>query len=142
MAGSLIKVSSRCAQETFDIGIKIAAALEHGSVVSLNGELGSGKTCLAKGIAKGLGINENITSPTYAIINEYQGLNHIDAYRLNSEKEFEDIGGIDIINSESVSVIEWGQRISNCLPADTVIISFEITGADSRLITINGLEQI
>jgi tRNA threonylcarbamoyladenosine biosynthesis protein TsaE len=108
----------------------------------LNGELGSGKTCLAKGIAKGLGINDNITSPTYTILNEYPGMNHIDAYRLNNEKDFEDIGGIDIINSGNVSVIEWGQRISKCIPQGAVVISLEITGADTRLVSIEGLERI
>jgi tRNA threonylcarbamoyladenosine biosynthesis protein TsaE len=110
--------------------------------VALNGELGSGKTCLVKGIAKGLGIDENITSPTYTIINEYQGMNHIDAYRLSGEKDFEDIGGMDIINSDNISVIEWGERISKCLPHDAVVISFEITGPDSRLIMIEGLESL
>jgi len=133
-------------EETMALGERIAGLLSQGSVVALEGALGSGKTYLTKGIALGLGISENITSPTYTIINEYQNtachLYHIDAYRLDNDKDFEDIGGVEIINSNSVSVIEWSGRILKSLPEDTITISIEITGQSSRLIKITGVKEI
>jgi tRNA threonylcarbamoyladenosine biosynthesis protein TsaE len=133
-------------EETFALGERIAGLLSHGSVVALEGALGSGKTQLTKGIAKGLGISENITSPTYTIISEYQNsgcvLYHIDAYRLNNDRDFEDIGGIEIINSNAISVIEWSNKILKSLPENTITISLEITGQPSRSIKITGVEKI
>ena len=140
---------SNSPDETFALGQRIAALLSDakfsGSIIALKGELGSGKTYLTKGIAFGLGINENITSPTYTIISEYQGsrtLYHIDAYRLNNDKDFEDIGGPEIINGQGISVIEWSERIPKSLPDNAITIFLEITGTSSRLIRINGLENL
>ncbi|MDR1839950.1 MAG: tRNA (adenosine(37)-N6)-threonylcarbamoyltransferase complex ATPase subunit type 1 TsaE [Treponema sp.] len=140
---------SNSPQETIALGRRIAALLTPGSVIALNGPLGSGKTCLAKGIAGGLGINENVTSPTYTIISEYQSgeqgsptLYHIDAYRLNNDRDFEDIGGPEIIASAGISVIEWSERIPKSLPENTITINLEITGASSRLIRIHGLDKL
>ena len=140
---------SNSPQETIALGKRIAALLTPGSVIALNGSLGSGKTCLAKGIAGGLGINENVTSPTYTIISEYQNgeqgsptLYHIDAYRLNNDRDFEDIGGPEIIASAGISVIEWSERIPKSLPENTIKIDLEITGASSRLIRIHGLDKL
>ena len=134
---------SNSPEETFSLGQRIAALLSQGSVIALKGTLGSGKTCLAKGIANGLGVTDNITSPTYTIINEYKtndvNLYHIDAYRLNNDKDFEDIGGTEVINSGGISIIEWCERIPKSLPDNSIIISFEITGPYSRLIQVTGL---
>jgi tRNA threonylcarbamoyladenosine biosynthesis protein TsaE len=131
--------------ETFDIGRRIAALLLPGSIVALNGVLGSGKTCLTKGIAFGFGINENITSPTYTIINEYEAscpFYHIDVYRLNGDKDFEDIGGNEIIESGGICVIEWSEKIPKSLPDEKISIYLEITGHSSRLIRIEGLKGL
>ncbi|MCL2184881.1 MAG: tRNA (adenosine(37)-N6)-threonylcarbamoyltransferase complex ATPase subunit type 1 TsaE [Treponema sp.] len=134
---------SNSQEETLALGKKIASDLKQGSVVALYGTLGSGKTILAKGIALGLGITENLTSPTYTIINEYDlknypaSLYHIDVYRLENEKDFEDIGGIEILNSNGICIIEWSERILKSLPADAVKVSFEITGDNSRVIKIS-----
>jgi len=138
------EIISNSHDDTAALGIKIASLLGAGSVAALNGTLGSGKTCLTKSIAASLGLKENITSPTYTIINEYplpSGLifYHIDAYRLNSVKEFEDIGGIEILNSDNISVIEWSEHISSALPSRAITITLEITGEESRLIKIEGL---
>jgi len=143
-------VVSTSPQETIDLGKRIAALLTPGSVIALNGPLGSGKTCLAKGIADGLGITENVTSPTYTIISEYKSgehgspaLYHIDAYRLNNDRDFEDIGGPEIIaSSDGISIIEWSERISKSLPHNAITIDLEITGASSRLIRIHGLDKL
>jgi tRNA threonylcarbamoyladenosine biosynthesis protein TsaE len=138
--------NTNSADETFALGERIAGLLSDGSVVALEGALGSGKTHLTKGIAFGLGISENITSPTYTIISEYQSsvcrLYHIDAYRLNNDKDFEDIGGLEIINSNGISVIEWSDKILKSLPENTITISFNITGQSSRTIMITGVKKI
>ena len=144
---------SNCEEETFIIGQKIAGLLTNGSVVAMRGTLGSGKTCLTKGIASGLKISETITSPTYTIISEYplhdnilkkqQGISpalyHIDAYRLNNEEDFEQIGGSEIINSGGITIIEWSERIEKSLPDNTINVTLEISGPSSRLIKIQGL---
>jgi tRNA threonylcarbamoyladenosine biosynthesis protein TsaE len=141
----LIEIVLKSPDETFDIGRRIAARLSPGSIVALNGVLGSGKTYLTKGIALGLGINENITSPTYTIINEYEAacsFYHIDTYRLNDDKDFEDIGGNEIIESGGICVIEWSEKIPRSLPDEKISIYLEITGHSSRLIRIEGLKEL
>jgi len=140
----MLEIVSNSQDDTSAIGIKVASLLCAGSVVALNGTLGSGKTFLTKSIAKGLNLTENLTSPTYTIINEYplsSGfiLYHIDAYRLESIKDFEDIGGIEILNSNNICIIEWSERISSVLPASAITITLEITGEQSRLLKIEGL---
>jgi len=143
---------SNSPHDTFAAGRKIAGFLSAGSVAALQGTLGSGKTILASGIASVLGVKENITSPTYTIINEYPCtiktdskadpdsapvLYHIDVYRLNGDRDFQDIGGDEIIKSGGISVIEWSERIPKSLPDNAITVSLEITGPSSRLIKIN-----
>ena len=112
----------------------------------MQGGLGSGKTCLAKGIAQGLGIRETLTSPTYTIISEYSSASgqvyHIDAYRLDNDEDFDNLGGRELIGGNGIALIEWSDRIQKSLPENTITISLEITGPESRLIQINGLEQL
>jgi tRNA threonylcarbamoyladenosine biosynthesis protein TsaE len=144
----LTELVSNSPQETIAIGGRIASSIEKttkGSVVALVGGLGSGKTCLVKGIALSLGVNENITSPTYTIVSEYgcrlfPALYHIDAYRLNNENDFENIGGSEIINGGGICLIEWADRIMKILPQDTITVNIKITGRDSRSIQIQGIE--
>ena len=139
----LIERVSASPQETLAFGEHIAGMLEPGSVIALHGSLGSGKTCLAKGIARGLGITETITSPTYTIICEYTDpvlLYHIDAYRLDGDEDFEQIGGPEFICGRGISIIEWSERIPKSLPKDALVISIEITGPQSRIIRVCGPE--
>jgi len=142
----MLEIISNSPDETAALGKKISNHLKQGSVVALQGTLGSGKTYLTKGIALGLGIKENLTSPTFTIINEYKYDNtaffHIDAYRLNNEKDFEDIGGQEIINSDGISVIEWSERILKMLPENTIYITLTITGSLSRQIFIKGIDAL
>ena len=134
-----------------NIGEKIAGQLtadsnlgKEGSIIALSGPLGAGKTCLAKGIARFFSINDEVTSPTYTIISEYEGkkdgkaltLSHIDAYRLKGEDDFIAIGGEEYLYSGGISVIEWSERISGCLPAHTHTVTIEITGGNSRIIHV------
>ena len=103
-------------KETHFLGLRLAKLLKKGSIVALGGVLGSGKTILAKGICRGLGVKEEITSPTYTIVSEYEGFTencgkipvfHIDAYRLGGIDDFSDIGGEEIIFGNGISLIEW-----------------------------------
>jgi len=115
-------------QDTLKLGEKIGKRLHPGSIVTLKGPLGAGKTVFASGIALALGITETITSPTYTIINEYEGtvpFYHIDTYRLTGDEDFRLTGGEELLFEKGVCVIEWPERIS-LIPHDNVI-SIEIT---------------
>ena len=103
-------------EETQNLGIKIGKLVECGTVISLIGDLGSGKTAFVQGLARGLGVSEDyyITSPTFTIINEYPGrcrLFHVDLYRVNDPEELENIGFIDIVNGVGVTAIEWADLL-------------------------------
>ncbi|MCL2834591.1 MAG: tRNA (adenosine(37)-N6)-threonylcarbamoyltransferase complex ATPase subunit type 1 TsaE [Treponema sp.] len=142
-----ITAESSSPQATRAIGKSIAAKLGKGSVVSLRGPLGAGKTVLVKGIAEFFGIEEEITSPTYTIVSEYRGnldgspieFWHIDAYRLKGEDDFTAIGGEEYIYGSGISVIEWSERISGLLPAGAVMVEIEICGGDNRIIRVSGV---
>ena len=128
------------------MGKDLADLLEKGSVVALTGPLGAGKTCFAKGIACGLGISENVTSPTYTIISEYEGrlqgedpvpFYHIDAYRLQDSDDFSLIGGEEIVFGNGISVIEWSEHILNFIPDTAVKVEIQIESDEKRTIRIN-----
>jgi tRNA threonylcarbamoyladenosine biosynthesis protein TsaE len=139
----LVNILSSSPEETIAAGERIAGLLHGGSVVALRGGLGSGKTCLTKGIARGLGITEEITSPTFTIISEYQGefpLYHIDAYRLGGDDDFIDLGGEDLLYGQGISVIEWSERLPGTIPGDALVVEIEITGDNQRMIRITGPE--
>jgi tRNA threonylcarbamoyladenosine biosynthesis protein TsaE len=126
-------------EETMEFGERIARFLGPGSIVALRGGLGAGKTCLVKGIARGLGVKETVTSPTYTIISEYRGavpLYHIDAYRLEGDEDFDNLGGRELLSGDGVSVIEWSERISRSLPQNTVYIEITLTGDQGRCFRI------
>ena len=117
---------------TFDMGEKIGRTLFEGAVICLNGDLGAGKTSITKSIARAIGIDEDITSPTFTIVNEYEGgrfkLNHFDVYRIGSSDEMYDIGFEEYINSESVSIIEWSKIIEDILPKERLDIDINYDG--------------
>jgi tRNA threonylcarbamoyladenosine biosynthesis protein TsaE len=108
--------------------------------------LGAGKTCLVKGIAGALGISENITSPTYTIVNEYRpdgpdacSLYHIDAYRLNGDEDFASTGAGDCFSAGGITIIEWSERIPGSIPVGAINIEIEISGPQSRIFRLRGL---
>lgn len=103
-------------EETIRFAKEYAKTLRAGDVVLLHGELGAGKTAFVKGIAQGLGIEEEITSPTYAYMNDYGGLYHYDCYRLKSGAQAEALGLTDYFYANGICVIEWSENIADVLP--------------------------
>lgn len=133
---------SNSAEETEKIGYELAKKLKKGSVVSLRGSLGAGKTVLAKGIAREMNIDEAIVSPTFTIVQEYDGrekLYHLDIYRLSGEDEFESMGGEDFLFPDGITLIEWSEKIDSMLPDDTIFVNITINDDLSRTIEIEGL---
>jgi tRNA threonylcarbamoyladenosine biosynthesis protein TsaE len=119
---------SNSTEETLKLGEEIGKRLKPGSIVTLKGALGSGKTVFAAGIARALGVTETVTSPTYTIISEYEGkipLYHIDTYRLAGDEDFRLAGGEEALFGEGICVIEWPERLS-LIPLDKAI-NVEIT---------------
>jgi tRNA threonylcarbamoyladenosine biosynthesis protein TsaE len=141
-ADSPLELASGSPEETAALGERIGRILQPGAVVALRGGLGAGKTCLARGIARGLGVAENVTSPTYTIVSEYRGrvpLYHIDAYRLAGDGDFEDLGGRELLGGEGVAIIEWSERIPRSLPQEYVGIEIIIGEGERRFFRISGL---
>ncbi|MGN0709223.1 MAG: tRNA (adenosine(37)-N6)-threonylcarbamoyltransferase complex ATPase subunit type 1 TsaE [Anaerovoracaceae bacterium] len=115
--------------DTRKLGREIADMAKPGDVVALIGDLGTGKTTLTKYIAEGLGVKEEITSPTFTIVNEYKSgrmpLYHFDAYRLENGLDMMDIGGDDYMYGDGLCVIEWADRIAEVLPDETYCVFME-----------------
>jgi len=125
--------------ETIEIGKEIGKMCKSGTVISLRGSLGAGKTVIAKGIAKSLNIDEAIVSPTFTIIQEYQGilpLYHMDLYRISGCDEFEMLGGEEMLYGNGVTLIEWSEKIEDMLPDDTIYIDISIKDNLDRVITL------
>lgn len=113
-------------EKTFALGIQIGNHVNSGDIICITGDLGTGKTHLTKGIAKGMEINDYITSPTFTIVNEYEGrlkLYHFDVYRVNDPEEIAAIGFDEYIFSDSVSVIEWSDYIKELIPEEHMDIN-------------------
>ncbi|MBN1547346.1 MAG: tRNA (adenosine(37)-N6)-threonylcarbamoyltransferase complex ATPase subunit type 1 TsaE [Syntrophaceae bacterium] len=133
--------------ETRKLGEVIGRNLTSGDVVALIGDLGAGKTCLTKGIAKTLGVSNQyeITSPTFTIINEYPArhtLWHVDAYRLDSSQDILDAGFEDFFGSGGVVVIEWAEKIINILPEDALIVNITYVDDSTRTVELLGKTEM
>jgi len=140
-----IEILSSSAQQTMDIACLMGKRLKKGDILALSGDLGSGKTCFTSGLAKGLGVSEEhrITSPTFTLINEYQGrcnLYHFDVYRLNGCKEFEELGFEEYYLANGVVAIEWAEKIESILPENIISIKFDYVDENVRKIIIKGLK--
>ena len=131
-------IISHSVAETMAFGEQLAGELSPGSVVALSGELGAGKTALVKGLARGLGIRQEVTSPTFTLVHEYRGgrlpLYHIDLYRLVSFAEALNIGIEDYLAPDGITVIEWPEKIAELLPATTRRLRLEVVSNDERSI--------
>ncbi|HBR09699.1 tRNA (adenosine(37)-N6)-threonylcarbamoyltransferase complex ATPase subunit type 1 TsaE [Candidatus Bipolaricaulota bacterium] len=134
-------IITRSSEETEKIGIELALSLRDGMVVSLVGELGTGKTTLVKGIGKGLLISYEITSPSYLLAKEYCGqlvLHHLDAYRICSIAELHEVGLDELLPpAEGVTVIEWADRIAGMDEISDISVSIDYLDLESRKVAIN-----
>lgn len=132
--------------ETASLGERLAKTLKGGTVVAFFGGLGMGKTAFTRGIARGLGCARSVSSPTFAIVNDYGGeppLYHFDMYRVESWDDLYSSGFFDYYESGGILAVEWSENIENALPENTVRIAFERGSADTeRIITIDGGEEI
>lgn len=124
----MVKIHLENEENTKDIGYKLGKLLDKKSILCLIGDLGAGKTTLTQSIAKGLEVDDYITSPTFTIVNEYDGripLYHFDVYRIGSSDEMYDIGFDEYINSDGVCIIEWANLIEDILPDEYLYIDLK-----------------
>ena len=131
--------------ETEALGQALAQQLRPGTVIAYEGDLGAGKTAFTRGLARGLGCRESVTSPTYTIVNEYLGgrlpLFHFDMYRLSCADDLWDIGWEDYLDRGGVCAVEWSENVREAL-TDAITVRIEKTGEESRRITIEGGDLI
>ena len=128
------------AEETIELGKKIGSLLKKGDIIAMQGTLAAGKTTITKGIAQSLGVKDEITSPTFCLISEYEGkmpLYHMDVYRLEGGEDFINLGVEDLMYGNGVSLIEWSEKVMDELPKKTIILKIEpIEGTTERNITL------
>lgn len=130
-----------------EFGISLGQLIPSSFVIALNGELGSGKTTLIRSLCQGLGCSslEFVTSPTFVLMQEYQGrytVNHLDVYRLESELQFLEFGGDELFQSGNVVLIEWADKIKNCLPHARMEIFLEVVSQHERRICVSLLGDV
>lgn len=128
-------------EETYELGKRLSLELKPGDTISLEGDLGTGKTALTKGIAAGLGIEVPITSPTFTLVNTYVGrttLNHFDVYRIDDSEELLAIGWDDYFTGDEINLVEWGDKVGDILPPGTMRIRLErdSTEPNTRYISV------
>ena len=132
--------------ETAALGEKLAPLLQAGDILCLNGDLGAGKTSFSQGVALGLGVGDRVTSPTFTLINEYQGrlpFYHFDVYRLEAPEDMEDLGYEEYFYGSGVCLIEWANKIEPLLPRERLVITLtrEETAENRRRITFSPLGE-
>ena len=134
------KYISHSPNDTENIAVSLAETLNGGEVVAFRGGLGMGKTCFTRGLAKGLGYKGDVTSPTFALINEYLGgrlnLYHFDMYRISTWEELYSSGFFEYIEENGVVAAEWSENIENALPENTVYVEIKVLDQDKREILI------
>ncbi|MCX7817303.1 MAG: tRNA (adenosine(37)-N6)-threonylcarbamoyltransferase complex ATPase subunit type 1 TsaE [Syntrophales bacterium] len=138
-----VAIFSASPGDTFEIGKKIGSRMEKGDIIALIGELGTGKTLLTSGIARGLNVPDiyPIASPTFTLINEYPGrlpLYHFDVYRLDNHRALEDVGYEEYFYGEGVVVIEWAEKIISILPENAIYVELIYIDENSRDLIISG----
>jgi tRNA threonylcarbamoyladenosine biosynthesis protein TsaE len=140
-----LSVTTRSEEETTLVAERVGSLLRAGDVVVLAGELGTGKTVFAKGIARALGITEPVVSPSFTLVRQYDGalpLAHVDVYRLDHLQELHDIGFDDLFDDAGVTIVEWGDRVGAMLPGDRLEVSLRADedDDDTRLVqlAVNG----
>ncbi|MAR15569.1 MAG: tRNA (adenosine(37)-N6)-threonylcarbamoyltransferase complex ATPase subunit type 1 TsaE [Flammeovirgaceae bacterium] len=144
----IVEVICNSVQETKNFANSLSKKFQKGQVIALNGDLGSGKTTFSQGIAKGLGIEQHVGSPTFKLVSEYVGkflkLYHVDCYRLNNAEEFLNLGGENLLLPDNgITLIEWANIIQELLPENVIEIVFSRvkTEPNKRLIVIRGMDK-
>ena len=135
---------SKSEQDTEELGRKLAASLPGGAVIAMYGELGAGKTAFVRGMARGLGLDCRVSSPTFTIVNEYLGdreLIHFDMYRLSGADELFDIGWEDYLNRGAVCAVEWSENVQDAFFGDEITVSLRKLSDTEREITIEGADM-
>ena len=131
-------------EETEALGERLGKILTPGTILAYRGDLGAGKTAFTRGLARGLGCTEQVTSPTYTIVNEYLGgrlpLFHFDMYRLRSSDDLFDIGWDDYLERNGICAVEWSENVADAME-DPVTVTIEKTGENSRRITVERSEE-
>lgn len=133
--------TSRSPDETRALGARLGARLGKSDVVACVGPLGAGKTCFLQGLAHGLGVSADVTSPTFVLVNEYRGrlpVYHVDAYRTESLTELVDLGIEEMLHGDGVTVVEWADKLLPLLPARTITVRITGLGDEPRRIEIRG----
>jgi tRNA threonylcarbamoyladenosine biosynthesis protein TsaE len=130
---------ARSAEETQAVGEALGAQLGPGAVVACVGELGAGKTCFLQGVARGLGVTTDVTSPTFVLVNVYRGrlpVYHMDAYRTESLLEVVDLGLEEMLDGDGVTLIEWADKVRPLLPARVIVVRITGLGDEPRRIEV------
>ncbi len=140
-----IKIITHSPQETIKTAEKLGSLLKAGDIIAYKGGLGAGKTTFTRGIASGLGLGDCVSSPTFALVNEYRGNNitlyHFDMYRIQTEEGLESTGFFDYPFDENIAVIEWSENIEDFLPKHTIYITINPISENEREIIIEGGER-
>ena len=136
---------THCPEQTEEIGAALAKQLTPGTVLAYEGDLGAGKTAFTRGLARGLGAGDMVTSPTYTIVNEYLSgrlpLFHFDMYRLASSDDLFDIGWEDYLERGGICAVEWSENVADAME-NAIVVTIEKLGEDARRITIEGGEDL
>ena len=139
----MIKAATTSVDDTRDLAAEVAALAAPGDLIVLAGDLGTGKTAFAQGFARGLGVEEPVTSPAFILVHTYQGrlpLVHLDVYRLETMQELVDLGIAELLDDGAVTLIEWGDAVAPGLPADFLEVRLEAPGGpDDRLFSIRSV---
>lgn len=137
-------IISKSADETFNVGLNLAGKLSPGDVIAFHGDLGAGKTVFVRGLAHGLGLDARVTSPTFTIVNEYNGkipLFHFDMYRLSGSDELFEIGWEDYLGRGGICAVEWSEITEDAFPENTINIYITKIDDNTREITIEFPEE-
>lgn len=138
----MIRVTTRSPEETVEFAKKIGGLLKCGDVVAYRGGLGAGKTTFTRGLALGAGLPDEVSSPTFALVNEYRKngviMYHFDMYRIMNAEALETTGFYDYLDGSAIIVCEWSENIADCLPKNSVTVTIEHGGGDVRQITVEG----
>lgn len=141
----MITVTTSSAEETIAFAKKIGAMLKGGDIIAYKGGLGAGKTTFTRGLAIGMGLPDEVSSPTFALVNEYRGkaltLYHFDMYRIMNEEALETTGFYDYLSDDCVIAVEWSENIADCLPKNIITVTIENIGEDMRRIEVKGDER-